>query len=189
MNIMKKMKIVIAALITLSSSIFTTANANSFDLALSNKTALLTYESLNAITNKSMIKGSYFHHEDGDDAFDMSFLVGEVSRKSKLLIGGKIFYLNLDNAQESDGYGLALGAEGEFTLAPKLSLKAHVYYSPEVTTFSDIENYRDLEIRVAYDVIPEASVSVGYRHAKAELETGGSERLQDNLFIALTLSF
>ncbi len=186
---MTKMKSAIAALLTLSTCIISTASADSFDLALSNKTAMLTYESAGGITNKSMVKGSYFHHDDGDDAFDMSFLVGEVHKKSKLLIGGKVFYLNLDNASEDDGYGLAIGAEGAFTLAPKLSLKAHAYFAPEVTSFSDIEDYRDLEVRLAYDIIPEASVAFGYRSAKAELENGGSERLQDNLFLALTLVF
>lgn len=186
---MKKMKTTLAVLFALSTSLTATVQANSFDLALSNKTALLTYSSLNVTSDKSMMKVSYFHHDDGDDAFDMTFLVGEVNKKSKLLIGGKVFYLNLDNSYESDGYGIALGTEGEFTLAPKLSFKAHAYYAPEVASFSDIKNYRDIEMRLAYDIIPEASVALGYRHAKAELETGGSERLQDNLFLALTLAF
>ncbi|WP_440877554.1 YfaZ family outer membrane protein [Thalassotalea sp. PLHSN55] len=183
-------KLTLAAIVCAASmGVITNAQADALDLALSDKTAHISYENINGATNKSMIKTSYFHRENGGDAFDMSLLVGDVSEKSKFLIGGKMFYLNLDNDQGSDGYGLALGAEGEFTLSSRVYLKGHIYYSPEVTTFNDIENYRDFEVRIGYDVIPEASISLGYRYAKAKLEYGGSQYMQDNLFVALTMRF
>jgi hypothetical protein len=185
MNILKK---TLLTLCTLSSNVLfiNSVHANIFDLALSNKTALLTLSNSDTSQANRVLKASYFHHEDDADMLDVSFLVGDTSKEDTFLLGGKIYYINLNNTH---GYGLALGAEAEFNLAPQLYLQGQAYYAPQVTSFTDVENYREVELRIAYDIIPQASISLGYRNAKVNLENGASDKFQDSAFVAISLKF
>lgn len=160
--------------------------ADEVDLAFSNDTAKIKYSRSGVISKRSQVNFSYFHHQDGADMFDMDILVGDASSANQLLIGGKLFYAS-DN--DLDGTGLALGFSGSASLAHKLYLKGHAFYAPSVTSFNDVDNYQELEIRLTYQVIPEAEVSLGYRNAEFDIDNGGDLEIQDNIFLALTLNF
>ncbi|WP_111978876.1 YfaZ family outer membrane protein [Algibacillus agarilyticus] len=175
-------------LVTLTTT-YNVQAANSVDLALSNKTAKLTYASTNLINDKSVVSASYLHHSQDDEKanlVDMALLVGGVQKLNKLLLGGKIFYGNTDSLHAP---GLALGAQAEYKVAPQLFLKGQAFYSPAVTSFSDLENYREVELRVAYEPFSEAEIALGYRNISLKIEDTGSVDIHNGAFLALTLKF
>lgn len=161
-------------------------HADEVDLAFSNDTAKIKYSRSGVVSKRSQANVSYFHHQDGADMFDVDLLVGDANSANQLLIGGKLFYAS-DN--DLDGTGLALGFSGSASLAHKIYLKGHAFYAPSVTSFNDLENYQELEIRLTYQVIPEAEVSLGYRNAEFDINNGGDLEIQDDVFLALTLNF
>lgn len=183
---MKKIKNLLLTCGVASALVIPSAQADEIDLAFSNDTAKLKYSRSGIISERSQVNLSYFHHQDGADMFDVDLLVGDASSANQLLIGGKFFYAS-DN--DLDGTGLALGFSGSASLAHKLYLKGHVFYAPSVTSFNDLENYQEFEIRLTYQIIPEAEVSLGYRNAEFDVDKGGNVEIQNNAFLALTLNF
>lgn len=184
---MKKLKQLFVTCSILASVLTTnTLQADELDLALSNDTAKVMFSRSGVISERSQVNATYFHHQDGIDMFDIDVLVGDANSTNQILIGGKAFYLSDDNL---DGTGIALGVTGSASVAHKVFLKGHFFYAPSVTSFNDIKNYQDIEIRLAYQIIPEAEVAIGYRNAEVGIDNAPDVDIQKNVFAALTLSF
>ncbi len=89
-------------------------------------------------------------------------------------LGGKAFWLhtksNTQKDNKNDMHGIALGGAIDAYIIPKLFIKANALYAPDILTGGDFENYIELGARVAYQVLPNAAVFVGYRFIEAEID-------------------
>ncbi|AWB65021.1 hypothetical protein C2869_00550 [Saccharobesus litoralis] len=175
--------------LTLAASITGVAQAQNkaLDLALSNKTAKISYGHSGIGSENSYVQASYFHHDEDADLADIAFLVGKAQNMNNLLVGGKVFYGSVGDA---DGGGLAIGAQGQYKLAAELYLRGQAYYAPQVVSFGDAENYVEVEARLSYQLMPEAEVSLGYRDISVDIKDSPVDaELHSGGFLALTLKF
>lgn len=185
------MKIIYKSVITTglalaSSLLITSAHADEVDLSLAENSIKVSYSNHGAFSERSQTNLSYFHHKKNGDLVDFDLLVGDASAKTNVLVGAKAFYLKDDNF---DGGGAALGVTGQYALPENFSIKGKAFYAPSMLVFSDLDYYYELEGRVAYKIIPEAEVSIGYRNATFDTSAVGKIKMQNQAFLALTLNF
>jgi hypothetical protein len=56
-------------------------------------------------------------------------------------------------------------------------------------TFNDGENMRFTDMRIGYEILPEAEIYLGYRNAEVELESGVEGTIDESGFLGLRILF
>ncbi len=93
-------------------------------------------------------------------------------------IGFKIFAARSEQDNVSaDFFSLAIGGQLRFSLPPhrRILLGVEGYYSPQVVTFNDADNFSYVSASIGYEILPRASVYLGYRDVRAKLDLNGVE--------------
>lgn len=77
-------------------------------------------------------------------------------------LGIRAVYTGIDH---DSGGAVALGGqvEGRMPSMNRLGLTGYAYYAPEVTSFGDVNDYREFGVAMDYEVIRGGSIYVGYR--------------------------
>ncbi|MFA5938834.1 MAG: YfaZ family outer membrane protein [Sinimarinibacterium sp.] len=103
-------------------------------------------------------------------------------------LGVRGVYIGRDH---DSGGALALGgqAEARYPGFERIGLSVYGYYAPEVTSFGEFDQYYEIGTGLDYQVLKNASVYVGYRNVKVELETGEEITADNGLHAGLRLSF
>jgi hypothetical protein len=103
-------------------------------------------------------------------------------------LGGR--FVVLDWAKVS-GTALALGgmAEARLPAFNRLGVLGHLYWGPGAASFGDLEEYFEYAIAVDYQVIRNASIYLGYRQTKIEVEGGPDQTLDTGIHLGLRLTF
>ncbi|CAH0990584.1 hypothetical protein SIN8267_00678 [Sinobacterium norvegicum] len=130
--------------------------------------------------------GSWLYEEDNGSVFSGGLYAKGQEGMFSAKLGGRVFYADLDNG---DGYGMALGGTGALHFTHQFRVEAGLHYAPSILSFSDIEGMTDAEIRAVFQVVPNASVSVGYRDASAKVEKYGREEIFKGFFFGMNMSF
>ena len=113
-----------------------------------------------------------FYTQDTVDRFDLQ-------------LGAKAFWLDVE---DDDGFGIALGAGVAFAVIDKLSLGLDVYYTPDVISSGDIENTLDIDLRLAYQMLENGQLFIGYRRFDADFEKGDVD-IYDDAYFGVKFSF
>ncbi|MGH8444752.1 MAG: YfaZ family outer membrane protein, partial [Solimonas sp.] len=71
----------------------------------------------------------------------------------------------------------------------RFGLLGYAWYAPSVTSFSDIDSYRDLGVALSYDIHRSASVFVGWRNTKIGVEHGPDVTLDTGIYGGIGLKF
>lgn len=95
-------------------------------------------------------------------------------------LGARTGYVDGDSSDQN-GIALAVGGYLKYTFPyhNRLSLRADVYYGPDILTTLDLERYEDYTVRLAYNLLKNGDVYVGARYVRGEFDNG-SDRLFDN---------
>lgn len=138
--------------------------------------------------------GGIYRSESGDDVFSphVGFLVtGDTGARPATVTAGLGLRAAYVNGEHDDGAVLALGGQVDvrFPGYERIALGAHAYGAPEVTSFGDLESYYDVGLSLGYEVIKGASVSVGWRELRADVDPDGKIKADDGLYGGLRLTF
>lgn len=103
-------------------------------------------------------------------------------------LGVRGVYIGRDH---DSGGALALGgqAEARYPGYERIGLSVYGYYAPEVICFGEFDQYYEIGTGLDYQVLKNASVYVGYRNVKVELETGQDITADNGLHVGMRLSF
>lgn len=103
-------------------------------------------------------------------------------------LGGRVFAVHAD---ELDGAGLALGGMFEARLPAfnRIGVVSYAYAAPEASTFGDIEGYLEYAVALDYQVLQGASVYIGYRQLKVDVEDFGNFTVDTGYHFGLHLTF
>ena len=132
---------------------------------------------------------SGLHHERDRDLISLGVSVTEtLSEESFVGLGGKVFAVDLHHA---DGSGLAIGGffRYAFPSISGLGFGGGLYFSPDVTSFGDVDNYIEAALRVEYQIMTTANIYVGYRYIDVNLQGSNEGRLDQGAHLGLRLEY
>jgi len=126
--------------------------------------------------------GLLVQDELGDNAPGFSVGVG---------IKGLVAKVTGNSTIVSSTTALALGGLVRFSppATQRLGVVGEVYLSPNIVTFGDANRYVESNVRVEYEVIPQAVAYVGYRRIAFGLKTQPDEILDEGVNIGVRISF
>lgn len=169
---MKKYVIGSALLAALS----TTAVADSLDIDLRDKAFRGSYTTNVSGKNGLSAEFGVLTNEDTKQLNDTMYYVGMLvsgenwSKKGtfNISLGGKSFYTSKNSV---DLGGIAFGGDIRFSPVHRLGIGGSFYYAPEITSFMDCKKYTETNVRVDYQVLPQAFVYANYRTIEMDIDT------------------
>lgn len=161
----------------LLTTLSTTAVADSLDIDLRDKAFRGSY-TMN-VSGKSGLSTEFgvLTNEDTKQLNDTMYfagllVTGENWSKSgtfNISLGGKTFYTSKNSVDLS---GIAFGGDIRFSPVHRLGIGGSFYYAPEITSFMDCKKYTETNVRVDYQVLPQAFVYANYRNIEMDIDAG-----------------
>lgn len=168
------------------------AAASELGLNLSDEALELDY-SATPTAGGAMLGAGLIRQEDDNLIGDLSLHLvdnaGSETQPVQVGLGGKLVLID---TEVPSGGALAIGAFGRFNLstANRLAIAGAIHYAPEVTTFSDVEEYMEYSLRIEYEVLRNASIYLGYRRVRADFDiTTDSVTLDRGLHFGMHFRF
>ena len=170
--------------------------ANDFEAALSDETAQFTLRSDSSIIGwgGADLAVGFFYNENDDYLFQADLLqMRQASEQNPLTLGvGIKGYLGELDAVNEDVLAFGIGGEVRYTLPGimPMALYFHGHYSPDITSFGDIEEIIDYRFGFQIEVLPQTTAFVGVRHIELATENDGDVEIDDDrLHIGVRLTF
>jgi hypothetical protein len=193
---MKLQATTMAALVFLSGAASSAAASQSIDLALSNDTALLRYTMPVSYSSAGRTDADFgLLYTEANDMMMMAGIAmsGEAGSQAPGLYGGvgfRAYGVSLDSG--NDVGSVTLG--GLLRYVPptlnRVGLVGQLNYGPDITTFGDAQRFWDFNARVEYEVLPAATVYLGYRNVETRLELNDLDvTLDKGAHVGLKMSF
>lgn len=180
-------RVLVGALVTAISG---AAVADSFDINLNNDAVQATYTAnlRTAEFNVGLISN------DEKDSWVASLGLLAVGQKqtqnlrSEIGVGGKVYLVSVGDADIR-----ALGLGGQVRAFPNngpIGLGAYLFYAPDVVTSGDGKSFWEGGASVEAEVVKNtASVYVGYRKVRTEIENGPHVTVDSGGHVGLRISF
>ncbi|WAJ70021.1 YfaZ family outer membrane protein [Catenovulum adriaticum] len=128
-----------------------------------------------------------------DDVSVFSFtgmMAGPIQGQPNLTagLGGRLY---LSDIYDENVQGFALGGQAIYRLPqnPAVSFQGQFFYTPDILMSDDFDYQTDLSLRANYQLLPNGSVYVGYRHLKANTENGPNFTLDKGINIGFEFKF
>jgi len=104
-------------------------------------------------------------------------------------IGGRLFVLNGEGG--ADGGGLALGGMVDARLPAfnRLGVIGYGYGAPSASTFGDFDGWYEYAVSLDYQVLQGASVYLGWRQVKVDVDGGGTYTADTGFHFGVRLNF
>lgn len=190
-----KLQATIAAILCVSSGV--AVSAQSIDLSLSNDTALLRYSMPISYSGSGRTDADFgLLYTEANDLMGMAGITmsGEAGSQVPGLDGGvgfRAYGVSIDRNNADIG---AVTIGGMLKYVPpglnRVGLVGALNYAPNITTFGDAKSFWDFTARVEYEVLPAASVYLGYREVGARMEISDRDiKLDQGAHIGLKMSF
>lgn len=177
-------------LVTAASSSFA---ARSLETNLSNDTVQVEFDTKLPSTANLFVNASLLYTEEHDDH---SAVVGTLGFQGvetdnatyRAAVGGRLYLYDYGSL---NGAAIAVGGLFYHTIpgAQRLSAGGYAWFAPQVTSFGDTEQIYELGGRVAFRVIQNTDIFVGYRYLKVKNEKSGNTRFDDALEKGLHVGF
>ena len=165
--------------------ISTASVANEFTIRISEETLSLFLDP--TASEQSATQLAFIHNDDEDsDLLSAGYFASGTRGDINGRLGGKAYYADLDR---DSGYGIALGGEVFLPIQPDLVINGGAYYGPSSLSFSDVDGYQEIFVKVNYQVFDNARVGAGYGTLEVEPENGSDVDVEDGLFLEMNLSF
>jgi hypothetical protein len=139
------------------------------------------------------LRGGVFYNEDRDLIMlaDALAEVGEVDRSRRLVarVGPRMYgaFLSQEN---QDIFGVGLGGELRYYLGRdrSTSVSLTAYYAPDILTFGQADNVKDVGVRLETELRDGTDIYVGFR--SFEFDVLGSDReVDDNMHVGFRRTF
>jgi hypothetical protein len=104
-------------------------------------------------------------------------------------LGGRLFVLNGEGG--ADGGGLALGGmiDARLPAFNRLGVIAYGYGAPQASTFGDFDGWYEYAVSMDYQVLQGASVYLGWRQVKVDVDGAGTFTVDTGFHFGLRLKF
>ncbi|MGI9292132.1 MAG: YfaZ family outer membrane protein [Gammaproteobacteria bacterium] len=171
----------------------TSAIADELDLSFNEDAFRIVY-ARDFDTNDLSWDAGFLNHSDNGWIINGSlYLSGFASDGVNPLeagLGIRTGWVDGDNSGQN-GVPFAPGGYLKYTLPNynRISIRADVYYAPDVLTVDDLEAYKDYSIRVSYNLLREADIYVGARYVKGEFDNDTSQRFDTGMNLGVNLRF
>jgi hypothetical protein len=138
------------------------------------------------------VRGGFFYNEDRDliGIGDLLMLVGdEVDvRRLDVRVGTRLYGMFLA-PEDEDVFGVGLGGEAEyfFNRARTVSVKLGLFYAPDIATFGDADNVKDVSLRLMTQLRDGTDVFVGFRNLEIDLPV--DREVDDHVHVGFRRSF
>lgn len=169
------------------------AVADEIDLSLNSDALRLVYE--RPVRDSGMlIDGGWLYNSDNGSVLHLGLaLSGEAASGRNPLrgrLGVRLGWFDGDESNQSGG-ALAIGGGLDYTLPRynRFTVSGNAWFAPEITSFSDAEEYRELEGRVSYAFLREADVFVGARYVRVDYDRGGKVLFDTGMHLGIALRF
>ncbi len=105
-------------------------------------------------------------------------------------VGVRSGYVDGDGSGQS-GFPLAVGGFVKyiFDAANRVSLRADVWYAPDVLTLGDVDTYEDFSLRLGYNVLKSADVYIGARYVNADFDNNTDVTFDNGMNIGFNIRF
>jgi len=180
-------------LIMLALGFSANAIAQEIDVTLSNTSAQFRYlHHANSDFGQTEIDAGFLYTESNDFLLMLGIQAkGEAGSGSPGLnagVGVKGFTANTD---AYDLLAFAIGGELHYSppSLPRLGFRGQIYHAPGIVTFLDADDFTYVAASVEYEVLPQATVYLGYRSAKSGIQRQGSSTIDDDTHIGLRIVF
>ena len=165
------------------------ATAGGIDLNVRDEAVQLQYAT--STPTATQVHVGFLNTKDHDWLADWGLIVrGPLNfARMRAGVGLKAVGARLDHEEIA---AIALGGELRLPLLPlsdRLALVARVYAAPNVITYGDGTRYLESGARLEYELIPDATVYIGYRRMTFDLETRSDAVLDSGFHAGLRLSF
>jgi len=189
----KSSLIALSSALLLSATASSTFAASSIEANLSNDTAQAEFDTQLPKTANLYVNASLLYTEEHSNS---SAIVGTVGFQGvetdnatyRAAVGGRLYVYDYDKL---NGAAVAVGGMFYHTIpgAQRLSAGGYLWYAPQVTSFSDTEQIFELGGRVAFRVIQNTDVFLGYRYLKVKNDKYGANTFNDALEKGAHLGF
>lgn len=169
--------------------------ADEFDVGLSNDSVQAVYST--NIEGRFMAGGGYgevdvLYTEEDDFQLVLGLLVrDELTSSFPGLWAGIGFELVGASVEDEEVGALGIHAELRYLppSLPRVVVGTEMTYAPKVVSFGDAERYFSSQIRLEYEVLPQAAVYIGYKKFEYEIESVDDITLDEGLNFGLRLTF
>ncbi|MFC3152985.1 YfaZ family outer membrane protein [Litoribrevibacter euphylliae] len=178
------------ALTCATAFVSSSALAGEFEIQLSNSSVYA--EASSPDSTPMQFSAGYLYHEESRNVINL-----DMHAQNQSSVQGNDTHVGVGlrgigyHEHNTDGLGLALGGFGEIELnrVPGLSVGGSLHYSPDILTFSDVDDFLWFEAYTGYSVIPNADVQFGYRYIKADVDGGKNGSVESTGFVGLRFQF
>jgi hypothetical protein len=137
-------------------------------------------------------RGGFFYNEDRDliGIVDLLASVGDdVDVRSLEVRVGTRAYGAFLAPEDQDVFGIGLGGEAEyfFNSARTVSVMLGLFYSPDIITFGEADNIKDVTLRIMTRLRSGTDVFVGYRNLEIDLAV--DREVDDHVHVGFRRSF
>jgi hypothetical protein len=139
------------------------------------------------------VRGGFFYNEDGD-LIGMGDLLASIDDdvgvdSLQLRVGTRVYGAFLA-AEDEDMFGVGLGGEAQYFLnsARSASVTLAAYYSPDIMTFGEADNVKDVSLRFMTRLRNGTDVFFGFRNFEIDMDPVDRE-VDDNMHLGFRRSF
>lgn len=155
------------------------ANASELSLGLTNESVTTELElQVSRDVNATM---GYVYSDEGGHLAQGAMHFTHDAGVHHFEVGANLSQVWADHAP--NGSAVGLGGRYALELGPKISLHASGYYAPEFLSFGDVDGYYELDSHVQYHIMPNLSLSVGYRKTVFEYDHARDLDFEDSAYI------
>ena len=175
----------VACISLASLALLNPAAANEIELSFSDELIDLRYtmDHYNNFFGRAAIARSDYDDIDTNHA-NYTIFAQDKLESFDVLLGARAFWLD---AEDDDGYGVALGIGVSREILFKLHASVEVYYAPDIITGGDFDDLFDADLRLRYQLLENASLFVGYR--KLEVDAGQDVDIYDDPYVGIKFVF
>jgi hypothetical protein len=191
---MKMIRILLATITSVV--VFSQAQANDLEVALSSETAQFTVRTDSNVIGWGGADLAYglFFNDDDDFVGQVSLMQSRQASEASPLtfgIGLRAYAGRLDNINE-DVLALGVGGEVRYTIPGEMPMALYLqgHYAPKVTSFSDAESVSDILIRYQIEILPQTMAFAGVRLLEVDTKTVKNYDVDDdNIHFGVRFTF
>ncbi|MGY5451824.1 YfaZ family outer membrane protein [Agarivorans sp. MS3-6] len=140
-----------------------------------------------AIGPGAEVSANYMYSRPEGDLADIGIKATHQHEIHKFSIGAKFTKLWANN--RANAHAAAIGGDYAITVAQNLTVSGSAYYAPSVLTSSELNRYYDLDAKIAYSIMPQADVYLGYRAIQFRYSSQQDLDFNKGLYIGAAFNF
>lgn len=170
----------------------TTSFAQIFTIQIGENSGRFHYTSnpVGKVLGPLELNGGLMFNDDDDYSINFGAHVRGENLDAPLLVavGVRGYYTR---ARSSDAFSIAIGADVNWMplSVPGLEVGGYVYGAPDILSFGDGERLLDYGARVGYQIIPLATIFLGYQNFDVDIESKGRATLDDGFMLGVHFRF